>query len=157
MRLESQLQSIQCGGSSFPLDISQFSFVLYTHDSRCASLLIEPPGMLPWMANHTFGPQLCSTREAFLLGLPSQTIMTKPLSLFTKTASITTFIHPRTTKRSQTGPLAQHILLCLSSVHNLTSKIKIKSAFQTQQHCNQLLQTHSKNSNSKFEYHKKLN
>ena len=29
---ESQLQSIQCGGSNFLLDISQFPFVLYLHD-----------------------------------------------------------------------------------------------------------------------------
>ena len=34
MRPESQLQSIQCGGSSFLLDISQFPFVLYVHDAH---------------------------------------------------------------------------------------------------------------------------
>ena len=32
MQSESKLQSIQCGGSSFPLDISQLSFVLYVHN-----------------------------------------------------------------------------------------------------------------------------
>ena len=32
MQSESKLQSIQCSGSSFPLDISQLSFVLYVHN-----------------------------------------------------------------------------------------------------------------------------
>ena len=33
MQPESQLQSIQCGGSSFPLNISQLSFVLFLPDT----------------------------------------------------------------------------------------------------------------------------
>ena len=33
IRPESQLQSIQCGGSSFLLDISQLPFVLYVHNA----------------------------------------------------------------------------------------------------------------------------
>ena len=33
MRPESQLQGIQCGGSSFPLDISQLPFVLYVYNA----------------------------------------------------------------------------------------------------------------------------
>ena len=34
MRPESQLQSIQCGGSNFPLDIFRFPFFLYVYDAH---------------------------------------------------------------------------------------------------------------------------
>ena len=34
MQLESKLQSIQCGGNSFPLDISKFLSLLYVRDEH---------------------------------------------------------------------------------------------------------------------------
>ena len=48
----------------------------------CLSLLIELPRTLPWIADNTVRPRLCSVEEAFILGLPSWTPMTK-LHLFT--------------------------------------------------------------------------
>ena len=42
------------------------------------SLLIESSGMLLWTADHTFGPRLCSIKDAFILGPPSWTLITKP-------------------------------------------------------------------------------
>ena len=46
IRLESQLQSIQCGGSSFSLDISQPPSLLYVHNARSyqQNLLEHHPG-----------------------------------------------------------------------------------------------------------------
>ena len=124
MQPENQLQSIQCGGSSFFLDISLLPFVPYFHDVH--PLSIEALRTLLQMTNHTFRPLLCSAEEASLLGPPSWTIMARSLPLFINANLHNKIYCSQTTTHPQTGPLAQYILLGLSSLQYLLTKVIIK-------------------------------
>ena len=87
MRSESQLQSIQCSGSSFLLDISQLPFIL------C------PPDIYPSQQNRLecctvwqirpFDLCFAQSEEAFLLRIPSQTFLVIVLSQLTNSYSFT--------------------------------------------------------------------
>ena len=124
MQPESQLQSIQCGGISFLLDISWLPFVLCFHDAypyqqnlRNVALDGRP---------HFWTSALLSRG-----GIPPRITFldfydqTPPLHSLTQTP-MTTFVHPRTTGCPQIGPLTQHIYrYILLSLSYLQQPLKI--------------------------------